>query len=203
MSQQIAIYVRVSSKSQDQRSQIIDLEKWASTQDGEIVWYRDKFTGKTMDRPSWNKLVVAMESGKVAKLVVWRLDRLGRTAKGLTALFDDLIAKKIGLFSLRDSLDLSTPAGRLMANVLASVAAYENEVRAERVLAGQAAARENGKSWGGSKAGRQITVTDEQKSQVLSMQGEKIARIARTVGLTRPTVYRLIRQSKPSSLPLK
>ena len=203
MSQQIAIYVRVSSKSQDQRSQIIDLEKWASTQDGEIVWYRDKFTGKTMDRPSWNKLVVAMESGKVAKLVVWRLDRLGRTAKGLTALFDDLIAKKIGLFSLRDSLDLSTPAGRLMANVLASVAAYETEVRAERVLAGQAAARENGKSWGGSKAGRQITVTDEQKSQVLSMQGEKIARIARTVGLTRPTVYRLIRQSKPSSLPLK
>ena len=101
MNKQIAIYVRVSSKSQDQRSQISDLEKWASTQEGEIVWYRDKFTGKTMDRPSWNKLVMAMESGKVSKVVCWRLDRLGRTAKGLTALFDDLIAKKIGLFSWR------------------------------------------------------------------------------------------------------
>lgn len=194
MSQHIAIYVRVSSKAQDQRSQISDLEKWASTQDGEVVWYRDKFTGKTMDRPSWNKLVMAMESGNVSKVVVWRLDRLGRTAKGLTALFDDLTTRKIGLFSLRDSLDLSTPAGRLMVNVLASVAAYETEVRAERVLAGQAAARASGKTWGGSKAGRQITVTNEQKAQVISMRGEKIAKIARTVGLSRPTVYRLLRQ---------
>jgi len=196
MSQHIAIYVRVSSKAQDQRSQISDLEKWASTQDGEIVWYRDKFTGKTMDRPSWNKLVMAMESGKVSKVVVWRLDRLGRTAKGLTALFDDLTTRKIGLFSLRDSLDLSTPAGRLMANVLASVAAYETEVRAERVLAGQAAARASGKTWGGSKPGRQITVTNEQKAQVLSMRGEKIAKIARTVGLSRPTIYRLLGQGE-------
>jgi hypothetical protein len=82
----------------------------------------------------------------------------------------------------------------LMANVLASIAAYETEVRAERVLAGQAAARENGKTWGGSKSDRQITVTDEQINQVLSMRGDKIAKIARTVGLSRPTVYHLLRQ---------
>lgn len=149
-----------------------------------------------MDRPQWNKLVAAMESGKVSRVVCWRLDRLGRTAKGLTALFDDLTNRKIGLFSLRDSLDLSTPAGRLMANVLASVAAYETEVRAERVLAGQAAAREQGKTWGGSKPGRQITVTNEQKTQVISMRGEKIAKIARTVGLSRPTIYRLLQQDQ-------
>ena len=196
MIQHVAVYVRVSSKAQDQRSQISDLEKWAGTQDCEIVWYRDKFTGKTMDRPAWNKLVAAMESGKVSRVVCWRLDRLGRTAKGLTALFDDLIGRKVGLYSSRDSLDLSTPAGRLMANVLASVAAYETEVRAERVLAGQAAAREQGKTWGGSKPGRQITVTNEQKAQVLSMRGDKIARIARTVGLSRPTIYRLLGQDE-------
>lgn len=163
VNKQIAIYVRVSSKSQDQRSQLSDLEKWAGIQDGEIVWYKDKFTGKTMDRPGWNKLVAAIDAGAVSKVVVWRLDRLGRTAKGLTALFDDLYKRKIGLFSLRDSLDLSTPAGRLMANVLASVAAYETEVRAERVLAGQAAARAQGKAWGGSKKGRLLSVTKEQK----------------------------------------
>ena len=194
MTQHIAIYVRVSSKSQDQRSQVADLERWVSSQDGDIVWYRDTFTGKTMDRPAWNRLVSAMEKGKISKVVVWRLDRLGRTAKGLTALFEDLISRKVGLFSLKDSLDLYTPSGRLMANVLASVSAYETEVRAQRVLAGQAVARENGKTWGGSKPGRQITVTDEQKSQVLSMRGAKIAVIARTVGLSRPTVYRLLEQ---------
>ena len=66
-----------------------------------------------------------------------RLDRLGRTTKGLTALFEDLVDRKINLVSLKDGLDLSTPAGRLMANVLASVAAYETEVRSERVCAGR------------------------------------------------------------------
>lgn len=194
MTKHIAIYVRVSTKTQDQRSQLPDLEKWASMQDDEIVWYRDKATGKTMDRPAWNKLVEAIKGGKVLKVVVWRLDRLGRTAKGLTALFDELCQRRVGLFSLRDSLDLSTPAGRLMANVLASVAAYETEVRAERVQAGQAVARQQGKTWGGSKKGRLITVTMEQREQVLAMRGDKIARIARTVGLSRPTIYRLLEQ---------
>lgn len=127
------------------------MEEWASRQDDEIVWHRVKFTGKTIDRPSWNKSVIAMESGKIFNLDVWRLDRLARTAKGMTALLDDLINRKIGLFSLRYSLDVSTPTERLMANLLASVATYETEIRAERVLAGQAAARENGKTWGGSK----------------------------------------------------
>jgi DNA invertase Pin-like site-specific DNA recombinase len=149
-----------------------------------------------MDRPAWNKLVKAIDAGSVLKVVVWRLDRLGRTAKGLTALFEDLQNRKVGLYSLRDSLDLSTPAGRLMANVLASVAAYETEVRAERVQAGQAVARQHGKTWGGSKSGRLITVTVEQRNQVLAMRGEKVARIARTVGLSRPTIYRLLEQAE-------
>lgn len=194
MTKHVAIYVRVSSKTQDQRSQLPDLEKWAKMQDDEIVWYRDKATGKTMDRPAWNKLVHAIETGSVTKVVVWRLDRLGRTAKGLTALFDELYNRKVGLFSLRDSLDLSTAAGRLMANVLASVSAYETEIRGERVQAGQAVARERGKTWGGSKKGRLLSVTKEQRKQVWSMRGDKIARIARTVGLSRPTIYRLLEQ---------
>jgi DNA invertase Pin-like site-specific DNA recombinase len=81
-----------------------------------------------------------------------------------------------------------------MANVLASVAAYETEVRAERVQAGQAVARQKGKRWGGSKKGRLLSVTVEQRNQVWAMRGDKIARIARTVGLSRPTIYRLLEQ---------
>jgi DNA invertase Pin-like site-specific DNA recombinase len=60
------------------------------------------------------------------------------------SLFEDLIRWKVNLISLKDGLDLVTPAGRLMANILAGVAAYETEVRAERIRAGQAAARERG-----------------------------------------------------------
>ncbi len=113
-----ALYLRVSSKVQDTASQEPDLKRWAAAADEPVVWYRDKFTGKSMDRPGWNKLEAADRAGKVSRIVVWRLDRLGRTAKGLTALFDDLVNRKVNLVSLRDGLDLSTPAGRLMANVL-------------------------------------------------------------------------------------
>ena len=70
-----------------------------------------------------------MIAGLVSKIVVWRLDRLGRTAAGLTALFEDLQRQNIGFEgALRDKVDLSTAAGRLgLANVLASVAAYKTK----------------------------------------------------------------------------
>ncbi|MBV9121870.1 MAG: recombinase family protein [Planctomycetes bacterium] len=103
-----------------------------------IKWYTDKFTGKTLDRPAMTKLLAELRGGKV-KAVVWRLDGLGRTAKGLTALFDEFVALKVNIVSLKDGIDLSTPAGRLIANVLAIVAAYETEIRAERIAAGKAA----------------------------------------------------------------
>src|SRR5690349_2909670 len=112
-----AIYLRVSGRAQETKSQEPDLRRWAAGRDGPILWYRDKFTGKTMDRPGWSKLAKDIEAGKVRTLACWRLDRLGRTAKGLTALFDDLVTRKVNLVSLKDGLDLSTPAGRLMANV--------------------------------------------------------------------------------------
>lgn len=190
----VAVYVRVSKQSQDTRSQKPDLERWAAAQDEPVKWYRDKFTGKTMDRPDWSKLERDYRAGKVSRVVVWRLDRLGRTAKGLTALFSELQERKVGLVSMKEGLDLSTPAGRLMAHVLASVAQYETEVRAERILAGQAAARAAGKTWGGSEAGRRLKVTPDQERIIRQLKGEgaKVAAIARTVGLSRPTVYSVL-----------
>lgn len=187
----IAIYIRVSSKKQDTRSQQPDLERWAAAQDTPVVWYRDKFTGKTMDRPGWSKLQAAVERGAVASVLVWRLDRLGRTAKGLTALFVDLQERGVGLVSLREGIDLATPAGRMMANMLASVAQFETECRAERVLAGQAAARERGVTWGGRKIGTRIRLTREKERTIKRMRaaGETVTAIARTVELSRPTIY--------------
>jgi DNA invertase Pin-like site-specific DNA recombinase len=195
LSQITAIYVRVSSRRQDTRSQEADLKRWAQSRQGEALkWYRDTFTGTTMDRPGFQRLMADVAAAKVARIVIWRLDRLGRTAKGLTALFEDLMGRGVDLVSLKDGLDLATPAGRLMANVLAGVAAYETEVRAERILAGQAAARAAGKTWGGSPKGRRLKVTAEQESAVRRMKGEGtgVSAIARTTGLSRPTVYRVL-----------
>ena len=130
MDKHTAVYLRVSTKVQDTASQEPDLKRTVTQyDDGPVVWYRDKFTGKTMDRPAWSRLETALNAGKVTRIVVWRLDRLGRTAKGLTALFDEMVNRKVNLVSLKDGLDLVSSAGRLMANVLASVAQYETEVR--------------------------------------------------------------------------
>ena len=153
MTKQHAIHMRVSTKRQDTASQEPELRRWAESHEGESHWYRDMYTGTSMDRPGFRQLMKDIESGRVETLVVWRLDRLGRTAKGLTSLFEDLIRCKVNLISLKDGLDLVTPAGWLMANILAGVAAYETEVRAERILAGQSAARDRGVHWGGSRAG--------------------------------------------------
>ena len=191
----VALYLRVSkTRGQDTRSQLPDLERWATGQDAPVKFYRDKFTGKTMDRPGWNRLQQAVDAGEVSAVVVWRIDRLGRTARGLTALFDDLQKRKVNLVSLKDGLDLSTPAGRLMANVLASVAQFETEVRAERILAGQAAARAAGKTWGGGKPGRRVRLSEEKERTIklLHEQGKGISEISRVVGLSRPTIYRVL-----------
>lgn len=192
----IAIYMRVSSKRQDTRSQEPDLKRWVEAYaDGQpVTWHSDKRHGNSMDRVGWRKLEADIIAGKVSKLVCWRLDRLGRTASGLTALFDDLRARKINLVSIRDGLDLETPSGRLMANVLASVAAYENEVRSERIVAGQQVARANGKRWGGSKKGTRKQVSKDQTAVIRQMHaaGNAIAAIARTVNVSRPTVYNVL-----------
>jgi DNA invertase Pin-like site-specific DNA recombinase len=194
MSKHHAIYMRVSTKRQDTASQEPELRRWAESHEGDSCWFHDTYTGTSMDRPGFRRMIKDMEMGRVDTLVVWRLDRLGRTAKGLTSLFDDLVRWKVNLISLKDGLDLVTPSGRLMANILAGVAAYETEVRAERILAGQTAARMRGVRWGGSARGRRIKVTVEQIASIRRQrsEGREVAAIARGTGLSRPTVYRIL-----------
>ena len=199
MSEHTAIYVRVSSRKQDQASQLPDLERWAQANPGPHVFYHDKASGKSMDRPGWNRLQAAVEAGQVARVVVWRLDRLGRTNSGLALLFEDLIRRKVGLISLRDSIDLSTASGRLMIGVLSSVAVYETEVRAERIQAGIEVAKErgtrSGKPFGRPVgSGKPLKLTPGKRDKVIALkaEGKSIAAIARMAELARTTVYAIL-----------
>lgn len=192
-----AIYMRVSSvNGQKFDSQAEDLKKWVEINKPERVkFFEDKFTGVTMDRPAMQRLLGSLHKGEIGSIVCWRLDRLGRTAAGLTKLFEDLRHCGCNLISLKDNLDLSTPAGRLNANIIASVAAYETEVRAERVKAGQLAAKSKGISWGGSKKGLRKTKTNEKTKAVLQLhqQGTSKAKISRVLGVSIPTVYSILK----------
>ena len=102
----------------------------------------------------------------------------------------------------KDGLDLSTPAGMLMANVLASVAQFETEVISERIKAGVAKA--DGKQWGGSKPGRRkVTLEQLQVIKQLNENGTPITRIAKAVGLSRPTIYGVLREKKSNIIQSK
>lgn len=192
-----AVYVRVSSDEQSTASQMPELDAWAASRreaGHTVVFYTDKFSGRTMKRPGWDKLMAAMRAGQVTTIAVWRLDRLGRTTSGLSTLCDELLERDINLVSLKDGFDLGTATGRLMFNVLASMAQFETEIRGERVRAGIAAAKAKGKTWGGSKTGerRQITARQIRRVQEQHVAGNTVTDIARMNEVSRATVYRII-----------
>lgn len=200
MSKKTAIYIRVSTKDQSHASQLPDLERWTEAHGGKVEWFKDAFTGRTMSRPAMDRLMDQLRTSKIDRIVVWRLDRLGRTTKGLCQLFDELIMNNVDLVSLKDGFSLSSPAGRLHARILASVAEYETEIRAERVTAGQEVARRKGKKWGGSKKGWRWKVTDDHIEAIKEMKasGKTIAHIARVTQLSRQTIYRILNEDPKS-----
>lgn len=196
-----AIYVRVSSLAQEFAAQEVDLKKWADGREG-VVWYHDKATGTNLARPGLQKLLEDVRAGRVGTVVVWRLDRLGRTASGLHQLFDELVALKVNFISLRDGVNLETPTGRLVAGVLASVAVFETEVRSERIHAGIAAKRERGEKWNnGRPKGSRNKTTEAVREQIWKMKEDNkpITEIAEVLQLARQTVYTVLAEGKKVS----
>src|SRR5262249_61673529 len=93
----IAIYARVSSKQQDQRAQMNELRAWAKGQEEPAEFYSERESGTSMDRPEWRRLWGDLLAGKVTKLVCWRVDRLGRTARGLLGRRGELGGRRGGV----------------------------------------------------------------------------------------------------------
>lgn len=200
----IAIYARVSTSGQDLAAQEPDLRAWAEAHaDGhEVVWYRDQTTGATFERPGIEALEGAVRSGLVETIVVWRLDRLGRTAAQTLAFLSILDELEVQLISIRDGFDARSATGRLLRTILAGFAEYEREVISERIRAGISAARAKGKRWGGRKPGVRPTLTPARLRAIdaLVAAGTAKAEIARQLGISRSTVYEavdLLRRDPP------
>lgn len=191
------IYRRVSTIQQDDASQLPDLKKWAEGRAGTIVWELDKFTGKTFDRPGWNRVWAEIEAGSVKQLVVWRLDRLGRSTRELVNLFAELKKRGVKLISLRENIDLDSISGQLLADILAAVASFETELRRERIMAGIAAAKAKGKVCGGRETGSLNAKTAKAFTTILELDAKGVprAQIARAVDVTLPTVYKILREN--------
>ncbi len=139
-------YARVSTSDQD-----LTLQTDALTKAGCEKLFTDKVSGAKLNRPGLTEALNFVRAGDT--LVIWKLDRLGRSIGGLIELAADLSARKIDFRSLTDGFDTATPSGRLLFHILASVAEMERELIKERTIAGLAAARAKGGTGGGRNVG--------------------------------------------------
>ena len=173
-------YARVSTPEQS-----LDLQVDALTAAGCDLIRSDVASGAVRSRPQLERVLVELQAGDT--LVVWRLDRLGRSLAHLVATVDDLAARDITLRSLHEAIDTSTPAGRLMLGVFASLAEFERELIRERTMAGLEAARQRGRPTG------RPTVWSPEKADAARRMirgGATVTEIARALGVSRATVYR-------------
>ena len=173
-------YARVSTEDQNLELQLSALKKI----DCEKL-YQDKISGTKDNRPGLAMALEVLRSDDT--LVVWKLDRLGRTVKGLIDLVNDLNKKNIHFKSITDNIDTSTPAGRFFFHVMASLAQMERELLAERTKAGLAAARAKGRV-GGRK--RKMTPSKVDSAKQLLSSGMLPKDVAQNLGVSIPTLYR-------------
>lgn len=134
-------YARVSREDQDLTLQVEALQK-----EGCEKIFEEKMSGKVSDRPALEDACSHLREGDT--LVVWKLNRLGRTVKGLITLVKDLEDQGIGFRSLTDNIDTSTTSGRFFFHIMASLAQMERELIAERTKAGLEIARKLGRVGG-------------------------------------------------------
>jgi len=199
----IRVYCRCSHEDQDLQSQKHELSKWVKMQDEAIEWYEDEgFSGLTLDRPAWKKLMADLRAGD--KLVVYAVDRVCRDLLHFLTVVRQLQARRVTFFSLREAVDISTPFGEAMLEILAVFAKLETRIRQARQRAGIEARRDPETRrcpWGGRRPGTRIKLTVEKEQHIIKLHGEgqPIAAIARLVGLTRKTIYAVLaRQPQPS-----
>ena len=142
-------------------------------------------SGKTSDRPGLKKVLRTLSEGDT--LVVWKLDRLGRSMRHLVTLIEDLRGRGVNFRSLTDSIDTSTPMGRFFFHVMGALAEMERELIVERTRAGLAAARQQGRI-----GGRRSKLTAEQWAQAgrLLEAGESRQRVALIFDVGMSTLYR-------------
>ncbi len=185
MSQTIG-YARVSSTGQSLEVQLGKL-----TKEGCSKVYKEKRSGTTADRPELKACLDYLREGD--KLMITRLDRMARSTNHLTTIAEDLKQRGVELVVLDQNIDTSTPTGKLLFNVLASIAEFETEIRKERQTDGITKALNNG-----VKFGAKAKLTDEQIAELKEKRasGTKIRDLMSDYGVSKATVYRLLVAAK-------
>ena len=145
----VAVYARVSTHDQTAENQLLELRRYVAARGWSAVEYVDHGVSGAKDRrPALDQLVADVRRHRVQAVVCWRLDRLGRNLRHLVMLLDDWHSRGIAFVTLGEGIDTSTAAGRLVAGVLGSIAEFERARIQERVRAGLARVRAQGRRLG-------------------------------------------------------
>jgi DNA invertase Pin-like site-specific DNA recombinase len=174
-------YARVSTVDQT-----LALQQDALTQAGCQELYTDTASGASTNRPGLAQALSHLRSGDT--LVVWRLDRLGRSLPHLIETVAGLVSRSVGFRSLQEQIDTTTSGGKLIFHVFGALAEFERDLIRERTHAGLAAARARGRLFGRPKM-----LSSQQVKQLRSLahdEGNTVTEICETLGISRATYYR-------------
>src|ERR1035437_7227680 len=184
-----ALYARVSTSNghQDPEMQLREQREFCSRRGWQIVGeYVDHMSGSKDSRPALNQLMSDVAQRKIDAVLVWKLDRFGRSLRHLVNAIAELQALRVAFISLRDNLDLSTPSGRLMFHVISAMAEFERSLIQERVRAGLRNARAKGK-----RLGRPRIVVDAGRIAALRAEGRSWRGIAKELEVGVATAHRI------------
>src|SRR5271166_6070018 len=194
----VAVYARVSTlNGQDPEMQLSELREYAFRRGWTITaeYVDHGVSGSKESRPELNQLMSDAHRRKFDAVLVWKIDRFGRSLKHLVNALADLCAYGVAFISFRDNLDLSTPSGRLMFQIIGAMAEFERSLIQERVKAGLRNARAKGK-----KFGRPRAQVDADRVAELRRDGLSWSQVCRTLKVSKGSAQRSVARfaEKPS-----
>jgi len=194
-----AIYVRCSTAEQETDMQETELLEYCEKRGWSCVVYRDKGqSGAKNERPALNAMLNDLRRRKCDVVVIWALDRLARSLKQLLGIAEECRLLGVDLVSLKQSVDTTGPAGRLVFQILGAMGEFERELLRERVKSGMAHARRNGKHIGRPPR-RTFIPADIERIRGLQSEGMSVRKLAKDFGTSQWMVSRLIKKSPARS----
>ena len=185
----VAVYARISTHDQQTLGlQTKAMLAYIKNRDWNVAKSVEDIGSGSRERPGRESLLMSARRREIDAIVVWRLDRWGRSVADLMTTLRELTELGVGFVSLTEALDLTTPSGRAMAGMLAIFAEYEREILRERVKAGIAQARKEGRRHGRPRTASLKT------EEILRLKAERLSHseIARRLGIGRTSVRRIL-----------
>ena len=184
----VALYARVSTldKGQDPETQLIQLRQYAQNRNFKVIGeFIDYASGTTQDRIQYKLMMEAAKKRKIDVVLVWRYDRFARSTQALVNALKEFQSSGIDFISFQENIDTTSPTGELVFHVMASLAQFESSLISQRVKAGMARAKAQGKQISRPR----LPIEQQQRIFKLRKRGFSMNKISKQLGIAYGTVY--------------